>query len=276
MPLLHLFVLAVVQGITEFLPISSSGHLVLTWEVLGSKAANHDQAVIDIAVHVGTLGAVCGYFWRDLATMLGGAWSGLRGRPTAGTRLLLHVAVATVPLLIAGFALKDRVEEFLRDPLVIAWATVVFALILYLADRVGMKVRRVEHMGWPDAIMVGLLQILAFIPGTSRSGITMTAGRLLGYERAEAARFSMLLAIPAILGAGTLAGLDLYESGDAALGLDALLAAVMAFATALLAIALLMRWLQRASFTPFVVYRLILGGLLLWLLYTDQMSAVTF
>ena len=274
MPLLHLFVLAVVQGLTEFLPISSSGHLVLTWQALGSQAAAHDQVVIDIAVHVGTLVAVCGYFWRDVATMAGGAWWGLRGRPTAGTRLLLYLVAATLPLILAGVALQERIAGHLRDPLVIAWATLLFGLLLYLADRVGLKLRRVDHMRWSDAVAIGLLQTLALIPGTSRSGITMTAGRLLGYERPEAARFSMLLAIPAILGAGTLAGAEIYASGNVALGLDALAAAAMAFVSALLAIALLMRWLQHAGFLPFVIYRVVLGVVLLWLIYSGRMEAM--
>jgi undecaprenyl-diphosphatase len=266
-PLLHLFVLALVQGITEFLPISSSGHLVLTWEALGSTASADDQLIVDIAVHVGTLLAVCGYFWRDIRDMLGGLWDGARGRPSRGTYLAGYLVLATIPIVFAGLGLRDKVDELLRAPVVIAWATLVFGLALYAADRIGPRLRRLSDMRWPDAVMIGMLQILALIPGTSRSGITMTAGRLLGYERAEAARFSMLLAIPAILGAGILAGLELYRRGAVALGLDALIAAAMAFASALVAIALLMRWLQHASFTPFVIYRVLLGGALLALIY---------
>jgi len=128
-------------------------------------------------------------------------------------------------------------------------------------------VRRVEHLGYGDAILVGLAQALALIPGTSRSGITMTAGRVLGLERAEAARFSLLLSIPVIAGAGALAAKDVYDAGDLVLGQDALLAAALAFVSALAAIALMMRWLRRASFTPFVVYRLLLGAGLLYYLY---------
>jgi undecaprenyl-diphosphatase len=267
-PLLHLFVLALVQGITEFLPISSSGHLVLTWEVLGSKAPEHDQLIVDIAVHVGTLVAVCGYFRRDIAAMLGGLAAGARGRPTSGTRLALHVGLATIPVVAVGVTFKEAIETVLRDPLVIAWATLVFGVLLYAADRFVGQHRGLDALGWRGAVFVGLMQVLALIPGTSRSGITMTAGRFLGYTRTDAARFSMLLAIPAIAGAGLLAALDLYATGNLALGLDALIAGAMALAAAWLAIALLMRWLQRASFTPFVVYRVILGSLLLALIYT--------
>jgi undecaprenyl-diphosphatase len=165
------------------------------------------------------------------------------------------------------------VEGALRDPLVIAWATVLFALALYAADKAGGTQRRLGEMRVADALVYGLLQVLALIPGTSRSGITMTAGRLLGYDRSEAARFALLLSIPAILGAGGFAAVDLYDRGALALGLDALLAAVMAGAAAWAAIALMMRWLQRASFTPFVIYRLVLGGVLLVLIYGGGLGA---
>jgi undecaprenyl-diphosphatase len=273
LPLLHLLVLALIQGITEFLPISSSGHLVLTWELLGSEAAVQDQLTIDIAVHVGTLAAVCAYFRGDLAAVAGGVLGGLRGRPTAGTRLAGHLLIATLPLVAVGLAFHQQIEQLLRDPLVIAWATVIFALALYAADKAGATRRRLDGMGTGHALVYGLLQVLALIPGTSRSGITMTAGRLLGYDRREAARFAMLLAIPAILGAGLFAARDLYDRGAVALGLDALLAAAMAALAAWLAIALLMRWLQHASFTPFVIYRLLLGGVLLALIYGGWMGA---
>jgi len=271
LPLLHLFVLSLVQGITEFLPISSSGHLVLTWQVLGSKVPDHDQLILDIAVHVGTLAAVCGYFRRDIWDMLSGLAAGARGRPTAGTRLALFVLLASLPVIAAGFLLQDVVDDQLRSATVIAWTTLGFGVLLYVADKAAGQLRRLTDMRWADALLIGLMQILALVPGTSRSGITMTAGRLLGYDRREAARFSMLLAIPAIAGAGTLAGVDVYQSGNLALGLDALIAAAMAFVAAWAAIALLMRWLAVASFTPFVIYRIALGGVLLTLIYTGAL-----
>ena len=268
MPLLHLVALSLVQGITEFLPISSSGHLVLTWETLGSEVPQPDQLIVDIAVHVGTLAAVCGYFRGDIWAMLTGAVAGVAGRPTPGTRLAVLVLLASLPVVAAGVLLRDVVDDLVRDVEVIAWTTLGFGVLLYVADRAAGQLRRLPDMRWADAVMIGLMQVLALVPGTSRSGITMTAGRLLGYGRREAARFSMLLAIPAIAGAGTMAGLDVYQSGNLALGLDALIAAAMAFAAAWLAIALLMRWLAVASFTPFVIYRIALGGLLLALIYT--------
>jgi len=272
-PLFHLLILALVQGVTEFLPISSSGHLVLTWQAfdaLGAGTDGHsaaDRLILDVAVHLGTLLAVCGYFRGDVAAMARGVIGLAAGRRDDGARLAGLVIVATLPVVLAGFALKDRIAEHLRDASVIAWATIVFALVLHAADRLGGTLRRLERLQVPDAVLIGCLQILALIPGTSRAGITMTAARFLGFARPEAARFSMLLAIPTILGAGVLAGLDVYRSGDLRLGLDALIAAGFAFAAAWLAIALLMRWLRHAGFTPFVVYRLVLGAGLLWLIH---------
>ena len=259
------------QGITEFLPISSSAHLILAWETfdrLGWQVTEQtasDRLIVDIAVHVGTLLAVCLYFWRDVAEMLIGTAKLVVGRWTPGARLALFVIAGTVPLVIVGYLVKDFVTDELRDPRVIAWATIGFGILLFVSDRIGMTVRRIEHMTFGTAVIIGLTQILALIPGTSRAGITMTAARFFGFERAEAARFSLLLAMPAILGAGVLAGLDVYRTGNLRLGFDALLAAGIAFVFALIAIALMIRWLRRASFTPFVVYRLLLGAaLLIW------------
>jgi undecaprenyl-diphosphatase len=272
-PLLLLAILALVQGITEFLPISSSGHLVLAWEAFdraeaeGVRAAAAERLDLDVAVHVGTLLAVCLYFWRDLWGMLSGLLRLLAGRRDAGARLAGLVVLASLPIVPIGFFGKDLVLVFLRDIAVIGWTTLIFGILLGLADRYGMLINRLEHMGWGQALIVGLAQVLALIPGTSRSGITMTAARMLGFERAEAARFSLLLAIPAILGAGLLAGKDLYDSGDLGLGRDALIAAGLAFVSAMAAIAAMMAWLRRASFTPFVVYRIVLGLLLLGLVY---------
>lgn len=273
MPLLHIAILALVQGITEFLPISSSGHLILTWEVFDALAwtvpeqSGAERLIIDVAVHVGTLVAVMAYFWRDLLDMAAGVVRAAAGKRDPGARLALHVVLATIPVVVAGFLMKDAVTLYLREPVIIAATTIGFGLLLFLADRAGLTVRRLEHMGLGAAMAVGLSQVLALVPGTSRAGITMTAARFLGYERQEAARFSLLLAIPAILGAGTLAGLDLYAAGNLALGLDAALAAGLAFLAALVAIAAMMGWLKRATFTPFVIYRVLLGAGLLYLIY---------
>ncbi|WP_193173380.1 undecaprenyl-diphosphate phosphatase [Nisaea nitritireducens] len=264
MPILHLAILALVQGITEFLPISSSGHLVLVPYVMEWQ----DQGLmLDIAVHVGTLGAVMVYAWREIGMMLTGFWKLIRGRVDQGTRLMLQVILGSIPVVIAGYAIAKYAGGMLRSVEIIGWTTLGFGLLLGLADRVGMTVRRLEHMSYGGALAIGLAQVLALIPGTSRSGITMTMARFLGFERADAARFSLLLSIPAIAGAGTLSGIELWQSGDVSLTRDALTAAGLAFASALVAITLMMAWLKHAGFMPFVVYRILLGALLLYLVY---------
>ena len=264
MPLLHIVVLALVQGITEFLPISSSGHLDLVSEFTGWP---RQPSVINVAVHVGTLGAVVAYFWRDMWAMLAGLGRLTRDRQDAGTRLAGLVVVATVPVIVAGFLVNAYMYDDLRSPTVIAWTTLGFGIVLYVTDRLGMTVRRMEHASFGDAVIIGLAQVLALVPGTSRAGITISAGRMLGLERTDAARFSMLLSIPAILGAGSLKSWELYQAGDADLTTDALIAAGLAFAAAWFAIFLMMAWLKHATFTPFVVYRVILGTILLALAY---------
>ncbi len=266
MTLLQVVIIALLQGITEFLPISSSGHLILVPELTDWP----DQGlVIDVAVHVGTLFAVMIYFWRDVLSLTLGAYDLARGRVQERGRRLLYLIAATLPVAVAGYLLnRYNLTGYLRSMEIIAWTTLGFGILLYIADRIGMTLKRVEHIKLLDAMIIGFAQVLALVPGTSRSGITMTAARTLGFERGEAARFSMLLSIPAILGAGILKGRDLYESGDLVLGAVATLAAGFAFVTALAAIAVLMRWLRRSSFTPFVLYRLALGGGLLFWIYS--------
>ena len=264
MPLLHLAVLAFIQGITEFLPVSSSAHLVLVPKFLDMP----DQGLLlDVAVHVGTLGAVMLYLWRDMISMLSGIGQVMRGRNAPGIRLLGFMVLGTLPVIGAGFAMNSYYPEGIRSIEVIAWATLGFGVLLLITDQIGMTLRRIEHLGFGDVLVIGIAQVLALIPGTSRSGICMTAARVLGMERADAARFSMLLSIPAILGAGTLKGYELWKSGDAALTSDAFVGAGMSFIMALIAIALMMAWLKRASFTPFAIYRIILGGALVGYTY---------
>lgn len=263
-PLLHLAVLAAVQGITEFLPVSSSGHLVLVPVFIDWP----DQGLLmDVAVHVGTLGAVMLYLWRDLWMMVIGFVRLLRGRSDPGRRLLVCVIIGSLPVTGAGFLLNHDYPGGIRSLVAIGWATLGFGIFLAFCDWIGMTIRRAEHIRPVDALIVGVFQILALIPGTSRSGITMSAARLLGFERADAARFSMLLSIPAILGAGVLKGIELYDSGNTTLNRDVLIAAAFAFVAALVSITVMMAWLRRASFAPFVFYRVALGCAILAVAY---------
>lgn len=262
MGLLEIIILAVVQGITEFLPISSSGHLRAAAEILGIPGST---LAIDVAVHVGTLGAVLIYFWRDIVRILIGVAQFAVGRRTDGGLLGVYILMATIPVFLVGFFGRDLIDSELRTLEIIGWTSIVFGILLWWADRTGMTVLNLDHLTPRNVIIIGVAQVLALVPGTSRAGVTITAARLLGYERSEAARFSMLLSIPAVAGAGSLIALDLVASGDAALGRGAVIAGILAFITALGAIALLMRWLQFAGFTPFVIYRVLMGaGILYW------------
>jgi undecaprenyl-diphosphatase len=257
--LLNIIVLALVQGFTEFLPISSSAHLILVPRAFGWP----DQGVLlDVAVHVGTLLAVMVYFWRDVQAIASGCLGMLVGRRDGNVKLVLLLAIGTLPVILVGFLLNGQMEN-LRDVRLIGWTTLVFGIILYATDRFGGIARRLTHMHRLDAVMIGLAQVLALVPGTSRAGITMTAARALGISREDAARFSLLLSIPTIIAAGALEGFVLYQQGNAALTGAAVTGMALSFVTALAAIALMMAWLRRATFRPFVIYRVILGVILL-------------
>lgn len=269
MPLVQIFVLAAVQGITEFLPVSSSAHLILVPNITGWP----DQGLLmDVAVHVGTLLAVMIYFWRDLFGMAA-ALVHMPGQIANHRRfdaeywLFLKLILATAPVIAAGFLVNYYMGDILRSIEVIGWATLGFGLLLLIADKASMTVRKIEHITFVGAFVVGMFQVLALIPGTSRAGITMTAARFLGVERQDAARFSLLLSIPAIVGAGALKGLELYQSGDVVLINDALKVGGLSFLFALISISVLMIWLKRASFTPFFFYRFLLGVGLLYYAY---------
>ena len=264
MPLLHLFLVAVVQGITEFLPVSSSGHLILLPALTGLD--DQGQA-IDVAVHVGTLGAVVLYFRRDVALLWRGTLELMRGRlATKDSYLALCLVVATVPVVLAGLVLSvTGLDDALRSAAVIGWATLVFGLVLWWADRTGAEARTATEWTLRHAVVMGLWQAVALIPGTSRSGITITGARSLGYARHDAARLAMLMSIPTILAAGALEGLEVIGEADGALLRDGAIAAALAFGSALAALAFMMRLLRSVSFTPYVVYRCVLGvGLLAW------------
>lgn len=265
MDYMHAFVLAVLQGLTEFLPISSSAHLVIPSLVLNWP----DQGLaFDVAVHVGTLAAVLVYYCRDLVAM-GRAWLGsLSGRgSSAGSRMVWYLLLATIPAGLMGVLLGDAIEAHARNLPVIATTTLVFGIVLGLADRHAVRVPGDSAIGWRQAILIGVAQALALVPGVSRSGITITAGLFLNLSRQDAARFSFLLSIPVIAGAGLLKVKDLAESGVpvawGALGLAALVSGITAFSC----ITIFLRLLDRVGMMPFVYYRIALALLLyaLWL-----------
>jgi undecaprenyl-diphosphatase len=263
----YLLVVAALQGLTEFLPVSSSGHLILLPRLTGLP----DQGpAIDVAVHVGTLTAVIVYFWADVRLALSGVPRLLRGKvDTQGAWLALLLIVATVPVVIVGavLALTGWIDA-LRSILVVGWATLIFGIVLWWADRTGAQDRPARRWSIRHAAIMGMWQALALIPGTSRSGITITAARLLGYARPDAARLAMLMSIPTIAASGVLTGAGVALSGDAGVLRDWGLAVGFAFVAGLAGLWILMRFARTISFTPYVIYRLGLGAALLWIGYS--------
>jgi undecaprenyl-diphosphatase len=260
----QIIVLALIQGITEFLPISSSGHLILVPALTGWE----DQGVVvDVMTHMGSLLAVLVYFWRDVVALLRGLLVMVTGRMTPEGRMALYIGAGTVPIVIVGALLKvTGLSDAMRSPVLVAWNAIIFGVLLYLADSFGRFRRTIDDIDLKSAMTIGAAQALALIPGTSRSGITMTAGRALGFARSDAARFSFLLSIPATAAAGVLIIGDAIEKRQP-IGLDAVLTGGLTFLTALAAIAFLMAIIRRHSFLPFVIYRVLLGAVLLGLVY---------
>lgn len=254
--------LSLLQGITEFLPVSSSGHLILF-----SKFTEFpDQgAAMDIALHIGSILAVIIYFAPTLWEILKGLIKTkfLPNMKVEGVQLFYLLAVATLPVLICGAVLKYWGTEWLRSTKLIGWNILIYALILWLMDTWAVTARKIRNLEFKDAIFIGLAQCLALLPGTSRSGVTITMCRFLGMERREAAKFSMLLAIPAILAAGLLAGIELWKEGNMQQISAALDAVGYSFIFSMGAIFILMQWLKKWSFSPFVIYRVVLGTMLL-------------
>lgn len=259
---LQLLILAIIQGLTEFLPVSSSAHLILPSALLNWP----DQGpLIDLMAHFGSLFAVMLYFRKDVGRVLAGLVDLLRRRQSQGAQLAVLLIISTPPVLILGFFMNmGGFDIILRHPLIIALAFIVFGLILWWADKTGTQSKSVDAMTWRGAAAIGAAQALALIPGTSRSGITMTAALRLGFSRTEAARFSMLMSIP-IIGVSGLFALYKLQSGGAGIAnlTDGLIVAGLSFVTAYAAIAIFMKLVERIGMFPFMLYRVIVGcGLL--------------
>ena len=259
----NLILLSSIQGITEFLPISSSAHLI----ILPNISNNPDQGrVFDVGVHFGSLVAVLLYFWRDVFNMgLGLFYLGSKSKNDL--KLFSIVLVASLPLIVVGYFIQKHNFLFLRSIEVIAWCTLIFGIILFLVDKTFLRVKRIEDMNISSGIIIGLFQTIAFLPGTSRSGITITAGRFLGFERSSAAKFSLLLSIPAILGATSLELYEIIKLENYELSLNILVASLLSFIFSIISIFFMMKWISNYSFTPFVIYRVLLGCVLLLAIY---------
>lgn len=261
---LHILFLSALQGMTEFLPVSSSGHLIL----FSKFTTFPDQGMgLDVAVHLGSIFAVMIYFSQDVWEIIKGTLKTyfIPNFKNRGNRLFWLIFIGTIPVVIVGFTLRAFDIEFRDEDAtrIIGWTILGFGLLLFVADRVGMTIRKVDHLGVLDALLIGFAQCLALVPGTSRSGITITMGRFLGLERQEAAKFSMLLSIPAIVGAATLIGYELYKKADINEMIMAVDGVTYSFVASIIAIYVIMWWLKKSTFLPFVIYRIILGSILL-------------
>lgn len=253
MTLLDMVLVALVTGIAEVLPLGAAAHLSLLPAMRGSP----DQlAAVAAAADLGIVAGLAACFWRDLAAMAVGLWRLVKGRPDSGTRLLVHLLLGTLPVLLLDWAVA-RVAPHLDGRILTAVATTGFGLLLLGADRLGMTVRRLDHLTWVGALAIGTLQALALVPGVARVGVTVTAARLLGYERTEAARLALLLSMPLL--AGSALSLLWRLRGELVVSSDLSMAAAVAGGAALVAALGMTAWVRRNTFTPFAVWRVLLG-----------------
>lgn len=259
---LHLMLLSALQGLTEFLPVSSSGHLIL----FSKFTTFPDQGLaLDVAVHVGSILAVMIYFSETVWEIIKGLFK-TRFIPSfsnPGAKIFWLVVVGTLPIVIVGFLLKENGMEWLRSTRIIGWTILGYGILLFIADKWGMTIRNIQHLTAFDAFLIGCAQCLALIPGTSRSGVTVTMARFLSMERREAAKFSMLLSIPAIIAAAVLVAWEMYRQQNLPELIYSIDGVTYSFIASILAIYVVMWWLKKSTFLPFVIYRVILGTILL-------------
>ena len=254
---LQYFLIGIIQGVTEFLPISSSGHLVLFAQLTNWE----DQGLFtDIAVHFGTLFAVIIYLRKDIYYF----FTNIFQFKIFEDQIIFKIILATLPAIILGYFIYDYVSLYFRSIQLIALSSIVFAIILFFADRVKMESKGWNRVTYNEALIVGLFQVLAFIPGASRAGVTITGARLLGYDRLNAARFSMILSIPIFLASMTLSCINIFKEKYVEVNLyQSFFASIIAFITALLTITFLMNFIKKFNFNIFIIYRILLGILLL-------------
>jgi len=263
---LHALILGALQGLTEVLPISSSAHLLLVPRILGWPESG---LTFDVALHLGSMLALSLYFWRDICDMLYNFFGSISGKglQTSGSRLPWYIIIGTVPAAIVGKTLEEPIEKMFRQsPLLICTFLIAFGLLLAFADTTGAKRWKLDRMDLKAAVLIGLAQCLALIPGVSRSGITITAALLIGYNRETAARFSFLLSLPIVFGAAILKAGHLLKDGIPAGDTAPLLIGIASSAVfGYLSVAFLLKLVQRHSLYPFVWYRLVAGAVFLLL-----------
>ncbi len=272
MDLIQAIVLGLVQGLTEFLPISSSGHLLLLPALFGWEDPGSGFTAV---IQLGTVLAVLIYFWKDLLVAVGAWWRSLFDKSVRGTkeaRLGWAVFVGTIPVVVAGLLLEEQIDTAFRSPLLVASMLVGVALVMWLAEAVGKRSRDLESVSTKDGLIVGIWQALSLVPGASRSGSTIAGALFLGMDRATAARFSFLLSVPSVLGSGVyklVKGREELLVGGAA---PTLVATIVAFVSGYAAIAFLISFLQRRSTAVFIVYRIALGGVIIALVVSGIMK----
>ena len=267
MSLYYILLLAIIQGLTEFLPISSSGHLALIPQITGH---NDQGQFIDVSVHIGTLGAVVVYFWKDVKLAFFGFFDLFKGDfVSKGPKLAFLLTIATLPVIFFGLMLKlSGYSEIIRSVKVIGWAMLLFGILLYFIDQKSLQNRTQSDWRFSDALKIGLWQVIALIPGSSRSGMTIIGARNLGFNRVDSANISMLMSIPTIIASGTLLGSEVFYNADWEAAKIGIIAAIFSFFSGLIALIIMMKMLKTISFTPYVIYRIILGVSLLWISYT--------
>jgi undecaprenyl-diphosphatase len=270
-------ILGLVQGLTEFLPVSSSAHVQIAQQLMNLSDLSRPQLTAFIAtIQLGTELAVVGYFAKDILR-IGSSWLGWAVKPksamTKDTKLGWLIIIGTLPVVILGLLFRDFIENDVRNLWVIAWTLIGFGLLLGISDMVGKKTKQIEDLGYKHGVLFGLGQALALVPGVSRSGGTITVGLFLGYSREAAARYSFLLAIPAVLGSGLFQFFSSIQDLSSELLLATIVATVISGIVGLSVIHFLLKYLQRGSFLPFVIWRLAVGGWLLIMLSTGALSA---
>ena len=264
MDLMQIIILSVIQGITEFLPISSSAHLILLPQLMNWK----DQGLaIDVAAHLGSLFAVIFYFRKDFRSILVSGFAPVfkLNYVEENFRLFWFIVLASLPVLIAGFLFRDIISYYFRNPLLISFATIFFGLLLWLSDVVGKRQRSLNSINKKDALIIGSLQILAFIPGASRSGITMTTGLMLGLDRNTAVKFSFFISVPIILAAALYEASNLIQVGNDIDIFNFIVTVILSALSSFFTIHLFLKFLDRIGMLPFIIYRLILGMILLFI-----------
>lgn len=265
--------LGLIQGLTEFLPISSSAHLQIATTLLGVDLSKEQLTAFIATIQLGTELAVLIYFAKDIWRLLT-AWfrSGFKREKTQDARLAWYVIIGTIPVVVVGLAFKDYIEGALRNLQVAAVMLIVFGIVLLVADRIGKKTKPIEKLDAKSAMIFGLGQMLAVIPGVSRSGGTISAGLFLGFSRAAAARYSFLLAIPAVLASGVYEFAKTYKELPSDLLMGTVVATIVSFVIGYAVIAGLLRYLNRGSFVPFVIWRVAVGLAILGIAYAVPSS----